>query len=192
MYNDKNKTIHVWQSLIVLPTVGLLSLLEVEISVLHNSLVATPFLAFVTFMSILGDYVSGILTIILSTISISFISPQGWHFTSQSLVRTIEFLLASVVIYLLSWRSRRLTRNREDLEITVSSLKKATLKLKSQVRLTKKDVTTLRQINSELQSIVDNIMSDQGLWAKSVEKDVSTNDNKATIKNLKNKKKGRV
>lgn len=192
MYNDKQKSIHVWQSLIVLPTVGILSFLEVEISVLHNSLVATPFLALVTLMSLLGDYVSGILTIFLSSISIAFISPQGWRFTSHSLIRTIEFFMASIVIYLLSWRSRKLTRDTEDLEITVNTLKKATLNLKSQVRLTKKDATTLRQINNELQSIVDNIMSDQGLWAKSVEKDVSSNDKKTAIKNLKNKKKGRV
>ena len=153
MYKYKHNDIHVWQSLVVIPSVGLLSFLEVEISFLHNSLVGTPFITLVTLMSLVGDHLSGIAAIILSTICISFISPQGWHLSSHSLIRTVEFVFTSIIIYLLSWRSRNLYHNTEDLEVTVASLKKASNKLKTQVRVTKHDVSTLRSINKDLQSI---------------------------------------
>lgn len=180
MYKDKFNTIHVWQSLVVIPIVGFLSFLEVEVPFLHNSLVGTPFLALVTLMSLFGDFLAGLSAIVFGTVCISFIGPQGWHLNDQSLLRTLEFILVGILIYLLSWRSRNLSKNAENLEVTVQSLKKASTKLKSQVRVTKRDVSTLRSINKDLQSIVDDVMNDKGLWASSVERDIKDNDKKAT------------
>lgn len=144
----------------------------------RSGLVGTPFLLISIVAALYGDYYAGALSVILSSIIVSFINNTGLHFAVYSLIRSIEFFIASSVIYYLAWRSRDLTKDSATLIHTISKLESIANKQSKEASVNKRNLEKLRQINNQLQSIVDAVMKDKNMWLDSVKKDISQIESK--------------
>ncbi len=176
MYIDQRKKIHVWQLLIIIFVISLFTLLELYVPLFSKQLVATPYLLIAVLSALYGDYYSGLLTIILSTIGVAFVSSDHLQFINIAITRSIEFLLASTVIYYLAWRSRDLTKDTASLINTVIRLQEMSKKLNKDSKIDKKNLAKLQAANRELLDIVDVVMDDSSIWASSVKNEIHQSD----------------
>lgn len=162
-----------WHYVLVIIVVGMLTLLEVKIVLLGKEVVGVPFLFVTTITALFGDYIAGILAIILSCASIGFISDFGWRYGAYTIYRIVEFMIASSIIYGLAWRNRGLMWDNMSLEDTINNLELATRQLKNEDKIKKKDLKRIIKLNKELRTVIDAIMEDQQIWFDSVKKDLA-------------------
>ena len=179
MYFDVRKRIHVWQLVLVILAVAASVIIDLEVLPFrHAELISAPFLLISIVTALYGDYYAGSLSIVLGTVTVSFINYDGWHFAVPSLVRSIEFLIASTSIYYLAWRSRDLTRDSATLVHTIAKLEEMANKQSKEAKINKRNLEKLRQINYQLQAIVDSVMDDKSMWENSVKKNITKIDSK--------------
>lgn len=176
MNEDSHKGLHPWQYLIVVVLMAGLTLIEYSDTMLRHDLIGAPFLVIMTVMALLGDYISGILAILLGSFCIAVISLHGGQAESIVIRRTIEFFFSGLVIYILSIKGRTLYQSHISMQDTISQLEVATKKLNSEVRLKKKDLDKLDKLNKELRTVVDEVMKDKQYWDNSVKNDVNNKE----------------
>ena len=187
MYIDQRKRVHIWQLLLVVAGVAIFTTIEMYVPVFSNQLVGTPFIVIAVLAALYGDYYTGLAAIVLSTLGVIIVGSNNLQFISHSIVRASEFLLASVVIYYLAWRSRDLTRDTASLINTVIHLQDVAKRQSKDAKIDKKQLAKLRAANRELLDIVDVVMDDKGMWANSVKTEIRQTD-KLTPSELKSKK----
>ena len=187
MYIDQRKRVHIWQLLLVVAGVAIFTAIEMYVPVFSNQLVGTPFIVIAVLAALYGDYYTGLTAIVLSTLGVIIVGSNNLQFVSHSIVRASEFLLASVVIYYLAWRSRDLTRDTASLINTVIHLQDVAKRQSKDAKIDKKQLAKLRAANRELLDIVDVVMDDKGMWANSVKTEIRQTD-KLTPSELKSKK----
>lgn len=177
MKDDDRNGLHLGQYVLVLLAMGLLTFIETRITFLRSDLIGAPFLLILTISALFGDYISVIFATIIGVIGIGLISVHGGHFDSVTIRRSIEFLVAGVIIFVLSSRSRRLVKSHLSLEETIEQLEQATRKLDSEVKLKRKDMVKLTRLNQDLREVIDNVMEDKALWETNVKTSVNQKEN---------------
>ncbi len=188
-YVDQRKKLHIWQLFVVTIGVVVITLLDMFVPLFNQQLIATPYLLIAVLAALYGDYYSGLVSILLSTIGVAFIGSDHLQNISAAMTRSIEFLVASTIIYYLAWRSRDLTRDTASLINTVIRLQDIAKKQSKDAKIDKKNLAKLQAANRELLDIVDVVMDDKSIWASSVKNEIDQTDklspNSKTLKNTK-------
>ena len=188
-YIDQRKELHFWQLFVVAIGVVVITLLDMFVPLFNQQLIATPYLLMAVLVALYGDYYSGLVAILLSTIGVAFIGSDHLQNISAAMTRSIEFLAASTIIYYLAWRSRDLTRDTASLSNTVIRLQNIAKKQSKDAKIDKKNLAKLQAANRELLDIVDVVMDDKSIWASSVKNEIDQTDklspNPKTLKNTK-------
>lgn len=169
---------NVRQYINVVLAMGFLTLLEKELVFLRKDLIGAPYLLILTIACLFGDYFSGILATILGVLFIGFVSQTGGHLDPVTIRRSIEFLVAGTTIFILSFHSRKLSLSHLGLSETLKQLDLVTNDLNNELISKKKDVRKLKKLNSDLRSVIDDIMEDKELWSDSVEQGVKKQNSK--------------
>ena len=178
--SDNRKKFEYKQYILVLLSMGFLILAETKLNFLRNDLIGAPFLLILTITALFGDYIAVIIAIVIGVFGIALISVHASHFDSVTIRRSSEFLVAGIIIFILSARSRKLARNHLSLEETIEQLENATQKLNSQVRIKQKDVSRLNKLNRELREVIDNVMADQVLWENRIKDSIKQKEQPKT------------
>jgi len=169
------------QYILVILFMGFLVLVETRLSFLKNDLIGAPFLLILTITALFGDSISVIIALIIGVVGIAIISVHANHYVDAVTIRrSSEFLIGGIIIFVLSFRSRKLAKNHLSLEETIQQLENATHELNSQVRIKQKDVSRLNKLNQQLREVIDNVMADQVLWENSVKNSIKQKDQPKT------------
>ena len=164
------------QYLYVLLGMALLTYLEISVPFLRKDLIGAPYLLILTIAALVGDYLSGLIAIILGVFCIGFISQLGGHIDPVTIRRSIEFLVAGTTIYVLASKSRSLTIAHLGLEDTIKQLDEVITKLNSEVNNKKRDLNKFKRLNNELRNVIDDIMVDSNLWKDNVKESIKKTD----------------
>lgn len=178
MVNLKQHTIRPWQYFNVLLALLLVSALEIKASFIRHQLIVLPYLVVSTVSAIYGDLFAGILAVIGGTFCVALLEMDGFHFRMYDLSRITGYLIAAIIIFILARKGRKLAVSNLSLSDSMGQMELAAKKLRSQMRLTKKDLKKLNGLNQELRALVDDIMADESLWAGGVKHGVQHKDQK--------------
>lgn len=178
MKDNRRNGWHLKQYFFVLLAMGLLTFIETEVPFLRNDLIGAPFLLILTITALLGDYISVIIATVVGVLGIGLVSINGTHLDPVTIRRSIEFLVGGLTIFVLSSRSRSLTKTHLSLEETISQLEVATKRLNSEVTLKQKDMVKLNKLNQDLRNVIDDVMEDKALWEGSVKASIKLKDEK--------------
>lgn len=180
MLNVKKILNFLWPYFGVVMGMALMALFEQEFSFVRKDFLDLPFILVSVIASIYGNLSVGVFGIVTGITSVVLLGSEGYSLDFHSLPRVLAFAITSIVILILARRSNNLIVNNLTLSETVSQLTQATKNLKSQVRLNKKDLKHLNNLNKELRILVDDIMDDDKLWASSLKNDVQSKKNSSS------------
>jgi len=169
MHQSDRKGLHFMQYGLVILFMGALTLLERTLPFLRHDLIGAPYLIILTVAALFGDYISGILAIVLGVFCIGFLSLNIKSIDLIAFRRSIEFLVGGIIIYVLSYRSRKLVLSQVNLEDSVNQLKLLTEHLNKDVKNKKQNLDKLNKINHDLRNIISEIMDDEDLWRTNIE-----------------------
>ena len=151
----------------IVALIALILLLEVNISFLAKGLLATPFLVIVAAAAIVGDIISSALAIIVGAMAVNYVMhPTGFKFDPTMLMRTLQFVIAGLIVYWLAFRGNTLHQSNAKLIASTKQLQTVTKRLKTQAKGNAQQIDKLNTMNDELRSLVDQFVADDEYWSR--------------------------
>jgi hypothetical protein len=115
----------------------------------------------------MGDFGSGIFSIFATVVAVGYLVPStGFALTEITVFKTFEYTLITVVIFLLSWRSRGLQASNALLRNMTVMLQEVTTDLQAEARGNEKQLQKLSTVNKGLVSVVNKFVEDDDYWAR--------------------------
>jgi hypothetical protein len=140
----------------------------------NNGLKTAPFLLVTAAAALYGDFGAGILAILLGAIAVEYLSPPtGFEFTTNTLFKCFEFLVLGGIIFLLSWRSRRLTTSNNALINMSEMLQDITVDLQAESRINEKQLQKINAVNKDLVMLVNDFIEDDAYWSRKLPTSIS-------------------
>ena len=167
---------------IVVVSAAVVFVLLTNVAVLNDGLRVTPFILITTIAAVQGNFGSGIFAIFLGSTAVEYVTPpRGFTLTSDALFKTLEFAIIGTIIFLLSWKSRRLRTSNLALRDTTNKLQEIALELRAEARGNKKQAKKLNKVNKELISLVNNFVADDEYWGRKLSYHSSIKPNQRII-----------
>lgn len=159
--------LHMSHYAVVIVSSIILGIIVAHVPIFSKGLRTTPFILVTTVTALLGDYIAGILAIVLGSIAVDYVSaPIGFKFDAMTFFKVLEYLIIALIIYLITWRSRYLYARNLDLQAMTQELQSVTSALKTEAKGNKKQMKKLNAVNADLLTLINQFIEDDEYWAR--------------------------
>lgn len=159
------RQLHLMQYLCVVIGVLAIAFLKLNVSFFAQGLTGTLLLALVVCAALLGDYVAGLLAIVLGLLAQNYLhAPAGFNLERMAMFQSIEFLIASALLCTLAWRERTARKDKDLLLVNIEELRGIISSLQKDAKGRSKEAKHLKQLNKELDGLVKQFVEDEEYW----------------------------
>lgn len=171
--SHKLQTFNVRNVLLVLLSTAVITAFEIKVPFIDHDFAAILYFLLLTVTTLLGDYASGILALLLGAVCLDYlVPPMGFDLSVLTERKILLFLMSGIVICGLSWRARSLQYTNKDLFHDVNELQRILVRMQQQAKGNKKELAKLSAINKQLDKLVSQFIGDDEYWRKRLETQV--------------------
>ncbi|OVE79363.1 hypothetical protein BVY00_00485, partial [bacterium G20] len=120
----KPRTFHPVQYILIALAVTIATIIKVHVPIIGSGRPGLIYYSIVVIASLYGDYLAGILAIILCGLGLNYVVPPvGFNLDSATVLKAISFWAEGAFIYWLAWHTRRVQMINDSLHKSVEEIR---------------------------------------------------------------------